>query len=81
MHFCVFGFLKRHIIKQIGDTVLSALYLHASELHGFFSLLPLLSLFLFVSYEATSKIDKRIASYTLDKDALFFLSAYFFNPF
>ena len=33
MYFCVFGFLKRHIIKQIGDMMFSALFLHAYGLH------------------------------------------------
>jgi len=50
MHFCVFGFLKRQIIKQIGEMMLAALFLHASELHGFFSLLGLLLSFFFICF-------------------------------
>jgi hypothetical protein len=52
MHFCVFGFLKRQIIKQIGEMMLAALFLHASELHGFFSLLGLLLSFFFICFYA-----------------------------
>jgi hypothetical protein len=66
MYFCVFGFLKRHIIKQIGDMMLYVLFLHASQFHGFFSLVSFsLSFYLFFM-KLCSKIDKRNSSYTLD---------------